>query len=63
MAGSMENTARPITTLFMLTSADGKISTGASDCLDFDKDIPNIAGAAEGLNQYYDIEFHNNHML
>lgn len=52
----MGNEVRPITTLFMLASADGKISTGAFDCLDFDKDIPNITGAAEGLQQYYDIE-------
>lgn len=52
----MQNVTRPITTLFMLSSADGKISTGASDCLDFDIDIPNIQGAAEGLGQYYDIE-------
>ena len=31
---------RPITTLFMLMSVDGKISTGASDDLDVDKDFP-----------------------
>lgn len=47
---------RPITTLFLLASADGKISTGASDELDFDRDLPKIKGAAEGLYQYYDIE-------
>lgn len=47
---------RPITTLFMLSSVDGKISTGSTDELDFDKDIPNIVGAKEGLQQYYDIE-------
>ena len=47
---------RPITTLFMLMSVDGKISTGATDALDFDRDIPHIAGACEGLQQYYDIE-------
>lgn len=47
---------RPITTLFMLMSVDGKISTGAADELDFDKDIPHIPGAREGLQQYYDIE-------
>ena len=47
---------RPITTLFMLMSVDGKISTGSTDELDFDKDLPNIAGAKEGLGQYYDIE-------
>ncbi len=47
---------RPIITLFMLMSVDGKISTGSTDALDFDKDLPHIAGAAEGLGQYYDIE-------
>ncbi len=47
---------RPITTLFMLMSVDGKISTGATDELDFDQDFPHIAGVKEGLHQYYDIE-------
>ena len=47
---------RPITTLFMLMSVDGKISTGATDNLDVDKDFPKIAGIKEGLHQYYEIE-------
>ncbi len=47
---------RPVTTLFMLMSVDGKISTGASDDLDVDKDFPRIAGVREGLHQYYEIE-------
>ena len=47
---------RPITTLFMLMSVDGKISTGASDELDVDRDFPKIAGVREGLHQYYEIE-------
>lgn len=47
---------RPITTLFMLMSVDGKISTGAADDLDVDKDFPQIAGLREGLRQYYEIE-------
>ncbi len=47
---------RPITTLFMLMSVDGKISTGATDDLDVDKDFPKIAGVCEGLHQYYEIE-------
>ena len=47
---------RPITTLFMLMSVDGKISTGAAENLDFDKDLPKIAGVKEGLHQYYEIE-------
>lgn len=47
---------RPITTLFMLMSVDGKISTGATDDLDVDRDFPRIAGVQEGLHQYYEIE-------
>ena len=47
---------RPITTLFMLMSLDGKISTGALDALDVDKDFPKISGLKEGLHQYYEIE-------
>ena len=47
---------RPVTTLFMLMSVDGKISPGATDDLDFDKDLPHISGVQEGLQQYYDIE-------
>ena len=47
---------RPITTLFMLMSLDGKISPGAADELDVDKDFPKIAGVREGLHQYYEIE-------
>jgi 2,5-diamino-6-(ribosylamino)-4(3H)-pyrimidinone 5'-phosphate reductase len=47
---------RPITTLFMLSSVDGKISTGASDLLDVDIDFPKINGVAQGLHQYYEIE-------
>ena len=47
---------RPITTLFMLMSVDGKISTGATDQLDVDRDFPKIEGVQEGLHQYYEIE-------
>lgn len=47
---------RPITTLFMLMSLDGKISTGATDEMDVDSDFPNITGVKEGLHQYYEIE-------
>lgn len=46
----------PITTLFMLMSVDGKISTGATDERDFDKDLPSVKGVADGLQQYYDLE-------
>lgn len=48
--------SRPITTLFMLMSVDGKISTGAADCLDVDADFPKIDGVRQGLHQYYEIE-------
>lgn len=48
---------RPVTTLFLLQSLDGKISTGPSDKFDVDKDIPNISGnPADGLYQYYNAE-------
>ena len=47
---------RPVTTLFMLMSVDGKISTGANDELDADRDFPSIDGLKEGLHQYYEIE-------
>lgn len=46
----------PNTTLFMLMSVDGKISTGADDERDFDKDMPNIPGVFEGRKQYDDLE-------
>ncbi len=47
---------RPVTTLYMLISVDGKISTGATDELDVDQDFPHINGLKEGLHQYYEIE-------
>lgn len=47
---------RPVTTLFMLSSVDGKISTGVSDVLDVDCDFPKLKGVREGLHQYYEIE-------
>ena len=47
---------RSVTTLFMLMSLDGKISTGAGDGLDFDRDLPQVPGVVEGLNQYYELE-------
>lgn len=47
---------KPITTLFMLESLDGKISSGNNDNLDADKDWRQIDGVKEGLHQYYEIE-------
>ena len=50
------DTSRPFTTLFLLVSADGKISTGDTKEMDFDRNLPHIIGVKEGLNQYYDLE-------
>jgi len=47
---------RLYTTLFLLVSVDGKISTGDTDAMDVDKDYPKIVGVKEGLKQYYDLE-------
>ena len=47
---------RPITTLFMMMSVDGKISTGSTDDFDVDLDFPLLEGVREGLHQYYEIE-------
>ena len=47
---------RPITTLFMLMSVDGKISTGSTDELDVDRVFPKLPDVREGLHQYYEIE-------
>jgi len=47
----------PKTTLFMLMSADGKISFSKYDAFDFDRDIPELnSDASIGLQQYYDLE-------
>ena len=54
MRQAMNN--KPITTLFMLVSVDGKISTGSTDNRDFDKDLKNVRGIKAGLKQYYDLE-------
>lgn len=48
--------SKPITTLFMLSSLDGKISTGDKDTMDVDTDYSKISGIKEGLYQYYDLE-------
>lgn len=44
------------TQLFMLTSLDGKISTGCTDKFDFDTDFANDTYLSMGLQQYYDAE-------
>ena len=56
-AGTLEDDMdRPVNTLFMLMSVDGKISTGSVDELDVDRDLPEITGVREGIHQYYEIE-------
>ena len=47
---------RTFNTLFMLSSVDGKISTGDIDTRDTEKDYPKLDGVREGLQQYYDLE-------
>lgn len=47
---------RPVTTLFLLTSVDGKISSGVPDDYDFEIDLPRFLGNSEGLRQYYELE-------
>ncbi|MBU4315355.1 dihydrofolate reductase family protein [Patescibacteria group bacterium] len=47
---------RPHTTLFMMMSVDGKITSGDSDSLDSDKDWTHICGVKEGIGQYYNLE-------
>lgn len=47
---------RPRTTLFMLMSVDGKISTGSGDERDVDGDLLRMEQLKNGLRQYYDIE-------
>ncbi len=47
---------RSYTTLFLLVSVDGKISTGDTDIMDTDKDYKLIEGIKEGNKQYYDLE-------
>ena len=49
---------RPVTTLFLLESLDGKISTGSTDERDVDRDFPKIPVVKDGLYQYYEIEQH-----
>ncbi len=52
----LDHSIYPETTLFMLMSVDGKISTGLGNSFDVDKDFPKISGLKEGLQQYYDLE-------
>ncbi len=48
---------RPETTLFLMQSLDGKISTGNLDERDQEIDFPKIKGIKEGNYQYYEFLF------
>lgn len=52
----METIKRPVTTLFLIQSVDGKITTGDVDELDTDLDFRRLHGVKEGLHQYYEFE-------
>lgn len=47
---------RPVTTLFLIQSLDGKITTGDGDELDTDLDFRRLHGVKEGLHRYYELE-------
>lgn len=47
---------RAETTLCLVMSLDGKITTGATDNLDSDQDWKRITGVKEGFPQYYKVE-------
>lgn len=51
-----KNAPRVETTLFLLMSVDGKITSGETDDLDSDQDWKRIKGVKEGLHQYYQLE-------
>ncbi len=52
----IDKASRVETTLFLLVSVDGRITSGESDDLDSDRDWRRIRGVKEGLHQYYQIE-------
>ncbi len=47
---------RAETTLCLVSSLDGKITTGSTDNMDSDLDWKRIAGVKEGFAQYYEVE-------
>lgn len=46
----------PYSTLFLLSSVDGKISSGAGDERGFEQDLPAMRGVGWGLPQYHAME-------
>ena len=57
MASTIARMSRVETTLLLLMSVDGKITSGESDALDSDRDWKRIRGVKEGLPQYYQTEW------
>lgn len=51
-----DQTRRVETTLFLLVSVDGKITSGKCDRLDPDRQWGRIRGVKEGIHQYYDFQ-------
>ena len=49
--------SRVETTLLLLMSVDGKITSGETDNLDSDRDWKRVWGVKEGIHQYYEIEW------
>lgn len=56
-ASAVRDSSRAETTLLLLMSVDGKITSGESDNLDSDRDWKRIRGVKEGIHQYYEIEW------
>lgn len=52
----MNDPSRVETTLFLLVSVDGKITSGSSDERDSDRDWKRLKGVKEGLHQYLELE-------
>jgi 2,5-diamino-6-(ribosylamino)-4(3H)-pyrimidinone 5'-phosphate reductase len=57
MTPMVKHASRVETTLLLLMSVDGKITSGESDALDSDRDWRRIRGVKEGLHQYYQTEW------
>ncbi len=49
--------SRVETTLLLLMSVDGKITSGETDNLNSDRDWKRMRGVKEGIHQYYEIEW------
>ncbi len=47
---------RTYNTLFLISSVDGRITTGENEERDIDKDFPKLKQISKGLSQYYELE-------